>query len=119
MSRSRITQKVVMKDVTISSETKYTEAVSLRLCTGAAAMLVKSTAGTIEILQQCSFDKVDWYDPVDVSGDSHGLVVVAQTVTPGNMIIFRPVIAEWTRFKVTESTASTVVTLTLLIREEA
>jgi len=118
MSRSRITQKTIMDGVTISSETKYSDPVRLSLCTGSASMIVKSTAGTLEILQQCSLDGKNWYDPVDTSGASHGLVAIAQLVTTGSYIIFRPVVAEWTRFKITESTASTVVTLTLIIREE-
>ena len=118
MSRSRITQKKIMNGVSLSSETKYSDAVSFRLCTGSAALLVESTAGSLEISQQCSLDGENWYDPVDIADLSIGLIKIVQGVTTGSYIIFNPVIAEWTRFKVVESSAATVVSLTLVIREE-
>jgi len=119
MSRSRITQVTLMDAVPISSETKYSNPHSFRICTGSAALIVASTAGTLEISQQCSPDKVSWYDPVDSANSPKGVVAIGQTVTTGIYIVFHPVLAEWIRFKIVESTAATVVTLKLLLREEA
>jgi uncharacterized membrane protein (DUF441 family) len=112
-----------MDGVTISSQTKYSDELSFRLCTGSAALHIVSTAGTLAISQQCCIvDKITgvktWFDPVDVSGAELGVVRAVQTVTAGTFVIFDPVITEWIRFKVVESTASTVVTLKLISREE-
>lgn len=118
MSRSQITQRKLMDAITVVGGTKYSDSIKFHACTGSASVLIISTAGTLAISQQCSLDNVTWYDPVDISGTALGIVKAAQTVTTGLMVAFTPSLAEWTRFKVTESTASTVVTLTVLFRTE-
>ncbi len=118
MSRSQITQRKLMDAVTVVGGTKYSDSMKFHACTGSASVLIISTAGTLAISQQCSNDNTNWYDPVDISGTALGIVKAAQTVTTGIMVSFTPALAEWIRFKVTESTASTVVSLTLSFRTE-
>ncbi|MDP2366078.1 MAG: hypothetical protein Q8M94_20195, partial [Ignavibacteria bacterium] len=118
MSTSQITKKVLMNAVTISAATKYSDSMPFRQCAGSAILLIISTAGTLAISQQCSNDNVNWYNPVDTAGGALGVVKAAQTVTPGVYVVFTPVLSEWVRFKVIESTAETVVTLTLSYRLE-
>lgn len=125
MSRSQITQRTLMDAVTISSATKYSDSMKFHGCTGTAVMFIVSSAGTLAISQQCSQDNVNWYNPFDTSTGALGIVVAAQTVTTavdggaaGVYRVFTPVLSEWIRFKVIESTASTVVTLKLLFRQE-
>jgi len=118
MSVSQIEVVKLLDKVTVVNETKYTDSWSFRKCTGSAAVLIISTAGTLAISQQCSVDNVNWYDPFDITTGALGVAVAAQTVTAGVYRVYTPVLSEWARFKIIESTASTVVTLTLITRVE-
>ena len=118
MSVSQIEIVKVMNQKACSSDTYYTDSWSFRKCTGSAAVIIISTAGTLAISQQCSMNNVDWYDPVDISATALGVVKAAQTVTTGIYVVYTPVLAEWARFKVVESTAPTTVTITLIERVE-
>jgi hypothetical protein len=115
---SQIARRKLMDAVTISSETKYSDSMKFFACTGDATLLIVSTAGTLAISQQCSNDNVAWYDPVNASAAAQGIVKAAQTVTTGTLVTFTPVLSEWIRFKLIESTAPTVVSLTLSYRLE-
>ena len=118
MSTSQIAQEILMNAVAMDGETSYSDSVNFRLCTGSAALIIISTAGTLAISQQCSMDNNAWYDPIDTAAAALGVVKAAQTVTAGVYVVFTPVLSEWIRFKVIESTAATTVTLKLLFREE-
>jgi len=101
-----------------ANATKYSDSWSFRKCTGTAAVFVISTAGTLAITQQCSTDNVTWYDPVDISNGALGVVKAVQTATTGLYVVYTPVLTEWARFKVVETTAKTNVTLILMARVE-
>lgn len=101
-----------------ANATKYSDAYSFRKCTGNACVFIVSTAGTLAITQQVSIDGVNWYSPYDISTTVQGVVCAAQTVTTGVYRVFTPVLCEWIRFKVVESTAKTTVSLTLITRVE-
>jgi hypothetical protein len=118
MSVSQIEVIKVMDAKTCVNGTFYSDSWSFRKCTGSAAVIVISTAGTLAISQQCSIDNVNWYDPIDISATAKGIVKAAQTVTTGVYVVYDPVLTEWARFKVVESTASTSVTLILIERVE-
>ena len=101
-----------------ASATVYSASRKFHDCAGDAILYIVSTAGTLAISQQCSLNDVDWYDPVNTSDSALGVVKAAQTVTTGVYVVFTPVISKYIRFKVIESTAETVVTLTLSYRLE-
>lgn len=118
MSTSQVIKKVIMNAVAIDGATAYTDSVKFSHCTGSAVLHIISTAGTLAISQQCSMDNVNWYDPVDTAGAALGVVKAAQGVTTGSYTAFTPVLTQYIRFKVVESTAATTVTLTLSFRLE-
>lgn len=118
MSVSQLERIKVMDAKACSSNTYYSDSWSARKCTGSAALFIVSTAGTLAISQQCSLDNVNWYDPVDTAASALGVIKAAQTVTTGTYVAFSPVLAEWMRIKVVESTAPTTVSLTLTLRVE-
>ena len=101
-----------------ANSTKYSDVWSFRKCTGNACVFIISTAGTLAITQQVSSDGVNWYSPYDISTTAQGVVVAAQTVTAGVYRVYTPVLCEWIRFKVVETTAKTNVTLVLIARVE-
>ncbi len=119
--RSRIIQETLMDSIAVGlSSTVYSKSVKFRLCTGSAAMIIISTAGSITVTQQCSADNITWYDPIDSTGGAIGIVKISQTLTTGIYVAFNPAMAEYIRFKIIEGgTAATVVTLKMLQREEA
>jgi len=113
----------VEKILTLSSmaqaDTHYSSKVDFRGCAGNAALYIVSTAGSITITQQCSYDGTNFFDPVNTSGTASGTVATALTVTTGTYVGFSPVLAPHVRFKVVENnTAATIVTLVLMFRTE-
>ena len=116
-----ITSKVMCSAQAVDkAATGYSTAIDFRRCTGETAVLLKTTAGTIAVTQQCSVDNVNWYDPTDALDIAVGSVVAAQTVSTGRWIAFSPVPCNYLRFKIVEAnSAATVVTLTLIDREQA
>ena len=118
MSRSQIAQETLMNAVTVNGETKYSNSRKFHQGTGSAVLIIISTAGTITVSQQCSPDDVTWYDPIDTSDGALGVVQSSQGVTTGIYVAFTPVLTEYIRFKVVESSASSSVTLKLLYRTE-
>lgn len=119
-SKSRLRKSVLMSAESVSKKgTSYTDSVEFRRCSGETTMIVISTAGSITITQQCSYDDKTWYDPYDKNGNALGLVQSSQTVTTGKYIFFNPVPSEYIRFKVVEGdVATSTVTITLITREE-
>jgi len=119
MSQSIVEHEVLMavKDVG-KAGTIYSESVPFSDCDGTACLLIKSTAGSITITQQCSIDDKNFYDPETASGAA-GAVEDTITVTAGRYLSFTPVMAPYIRFKVVEGdVAASVVTLTLIKRME-
>ncbi len=119
MSRSMISKEVLMSAVAIdASGTAYSNARKFHDCDGTACLLIVSTAGSITVTQQCSTDKVTWYDPETAAGAA-GAVEDTITVTTGRYLSFTPVLCDYVRFKVVAtSAAATVVTLELAYRVE-
>ena len=96
--------------------TGYSDKVAFDRCEGNAALLIISTAGSITVTQQCSWDGLTFYDPETAAGAA-GAVEDTITVTTGRYLSFTPVLAPWARFKIVEgNTAATVVTLRLMFR---
>lgn len=112
-------KEVLMSAVSVpTSNTKYSSIIDFSRCTGEVAVLVVSTAGKITVTQQCSVDKVNWWDPVSSNGAALGMVCLNQTVTTGKYIVYTPVISKHMRFKVVEGgTGTTTVTLSLVFQE--
>lgn len=99
--------------------TGYSSSIIFDVCAGDAVVLLKSTAGSITVTQQCSLDNETWYDPVNSSAAAVGGVAAALTVTTGTYISFTVVVAPYIRFKVVEgNVALTAVTLNLIYRFE-
>ena len=117
---SQLSNEVLMSAETIAqADTHYSSSMDFRRCAGNAVLLVISTAGVITISQQCSYNGIDWYDPVDYVGGTLGVIQSLLTVTTGVYVPFTPVMAPYIRFKVVEgNTAPTVVTLRLVYRLE-
>ena len=116
---SHLSNELLMGDTVLISGTKYSNDMNFRRCAGNAALFVTSTAGSITIYQQCSYDDKNWYDPIDSSGGVLGLIAGYLSSTAGSYIPFTPVLTPQIRFKVVENgTAQTVVTLRLIYRLE-
>ena len=119
MSRSLVSKEVLMDAVTVTKNgTSYSNSRKFHDCDGTACLKIISTAGSITVTQQCSTDKVTWYDPETASGAA-GAVEDTITVTTGRYLSFTPVLADYIRFKVVEgNVAASVVTLELSYRVE-
>lgn len=98
--------------------TAYSEAINFTRLTGEVAVLLRSTAGSINVTQQCSIDGKEWFDPANSGGASVGWVTIGQLVTTGRYIVYTPVMGTWVRYKVVENNvAATAVTLSLVFQE--
>lgn len=106
------------EETVAASATVYSTSIPFHNCAGDATLFIVSTAGTLAISQQCSVNDVDWYDPVNTSDSALGVVKAAQTVSTGVYVVFTPVLSKFIRFKLIESSAETVVSLTLSYRRE-
>jgi len=120
MGKSSIGVELIMNAVAVGQAgTKYSSSLPFERCSGSAALLIKSTAGSITVSQQCSVDDVAWYDPIDAAGSAQGVILSAQGVTTGIYVVFTPVLTSYIRYKVVEgNSAATVVTLELVMRVE-
>uniref|UniRef100_A0A6M3XUZ3 Uncharacterized protein n=1 Tax=viral metagenome TaxID=1070528 RepID=A0A6M3XUZ3_9ZZZZ len=119
MSRSMVSKEVLMSAEEVAiNDTHYSESRRFHDCDGTACLKIISTAGSITVTQQCSTDKVTWYDPETASGAA-GAVEDAITVTTGRYLSFTPVLCDYIRFKVVQGAgATTNVTLELAYRVE-
>jgi len=107
-----------LKDVA-KAATEYTAAQPFHKCTGTASVHLISTAGSVTITQQVSYDGTNFFDPVDAAGSAVGSVGAAITVTTGKWISYSPVFAPYIRYKVVEgNVAATVLTLRSIYQEE-
>ena len=99
--------------------TVYSDAQPFHKCVGTAAIHLISTAGSVTITQQVSYDGTNFFDPVDAAGSAVGSVGAAITVTTGKWISYSPVFAPYIRYKIVEqNSAPTVVTLRSIYQEE-
>ena len=122
MSRSQISQRVLMDVVTVAKAgTSYSDSVRFSACTGSVILFIVSSAAVSEVTisQQCSANDVDWYDPIDTGGLALGVLCTDLTTTTGRYTSFAPTLCNYIRFKVVEGNhAATNVTLKLLFRLE-
>jgi len=96
----------------------YTDSMDFSRCAGDAAVLYTGSLGTATITQQCSFDNINWYDPIAAAGTALGAVCTA-TAASTVYISFTPVLAPFVRFKVDETNVAILTySLTLIFREE-
>lgn len=99
--------------------TEYTGSIKFDSCAGDVTVLIISTAGQIDVTQQCSLDNENWYDPVDTSEVATGIVASNLTVTAGKYISYTVILSPYIRFKIVEDdVAETIVTLKLIYRHE-
>ena len=119
MSRSMVSKEVLMSAEAVAiNDTHYSASRKFHDCDGTACLKIISTAGDIDITQQCSIDDSTWYDPTNESG-AIGAVEDTITVTTGRYISFTPVLCDYIRFKVVQGAgATTNVTLELSYRVE-
>jgi hypothetical protein len=123
MSRSQISQELLMDAVTIAiNDTHYTESRRFHDCIGDAALLItlaSAGAATTTITQQCSIDNVTWYDPKSTAGAALGAIITAVAVASTPIyVVFTPIIAPYVRFVVHVDTAIGIVTAKLSYRLE-
>ncbi len=99
---------------------EYSSSMDFSRCTGEVCVLIRSTAGSITVTQQCSVDGDAWFDPKDSDGSAAGAVGTTMTsITGGKYITYTPVMAPYIRFKVDETdVAAASVTLDILFQEE-
>lgn len=98
--------------------TVYSNAFKVADQTGNSAVLITTTAGSITVTQQASYDNVTFYDVEDTAGTTLGSVVADMTVGT-KYIIFSPVVARHIRFKIVEGdVAATAVTIKLINQTE-
>jgi len=106
-------------DALAKQGTEYTGSIRFEECAGDVTVLIISTAGQIDVTQQCSLDNVTWYNPVNASAAAVGVVISNLTVTTGTYISYTVVLAPFIRFKIVEdNVAETTVTLKLIYRKE-
>jgi hypothetical protein len=106
--------------VILTSATGYTNSVDFSRCAGEAAVLIKTLLGGCSITQQCSYDNVNWFDPVDAAGGALGVVIASIAATTGKYITYTPVLTPFIRFVVIEDGSNDLtLTLYLIFREEA
>ena len=111
-------QRITLTQVALNtSQTKYTGEVNLEDAEK-VAVLIASSAGSITVTQQISFDSgTNWYDIEDGAGTQTGLLVAAMTVgtkAASESLVYAPS----TRFKIVEGgTAGTNVNIKLMIRK--
>jgi len=117
---SRLVQSLLSNAQVLGKNgTIYTTSIKFQDCVGDTILFIVNTAGRITVSQQCSFDGVVFYDPVDANGSSLGIVYSDLNATVGVYISFSPALASWTRFKIVEENVeATLVTLKLLFRAE-
>jgi hypothetical protein len=116
---SHLSDELLLNTTVSISGTKYSNSMDFRRCAGNAALFVTSSAGSITITQQCSYDDLKWYDPTDSTGAQLGIISGYLSSTSGVYIPFTPVLTKHIRFKVLENgTAETAVTLRLIYRLE-
>lgn len=107
-----------LKDVA-QAATIYTKVQPFHKCVGTASVHLISTAGSITITQQVSYDGTNFFDPVDAAGSAIGAVCAAVTVTAGKWISYSPVFAPYIRYKIVEqNSAATIITLMSIYQEE-
>jgi len=88
--------------------------------TGEVAVLLENSAGSITVKQECSWDDITFFAPVDQDGNALGDVVTAHTTTTDTYIVFSPIICKFLRFSVLENnSAATTVTIHLIFQEQS
>lgn len=109
-----------MDAVTVAINTvAYSESFEFGKCSGDASVLVSSTAGSVTVVQEVSFDNYTWYAPVDDSAAVIGDIVTTMTVNAGRWVGYSPVLAPYARYKVTETNvAETIVSITVSFQED-
>lgn len=119
MPRTIHRQKVLDAVSVSQNTTAFTDAFEFNKCSGDASVLIATTAGSITVTQQVSFDKISWFDPVDDTAAALGTIAAALTVNTGRWVAYSPVLAPYARFKIVEgNVAATTVTVTTLFQED-
>jgi hypothetical protein len=120
-------RNVSVKDFTVPAITKngtlYTDAYLFDRMSEKCAAVVSSTAGSITITQQVSYDGNTFFDAYDTTGALLGKICESMGETSsyvnGKMIVFTPIFAKYMRFKIVEQNiAATTVAIKLLMGEE-
>jgi hypothetical protein len=112
--RNQIRGIKLMDEVVVDNTTVYSDSIKFSQCTGEATVFISSSAGKITVTQQCSNNEVDWYSPIDTSGNPLCVVAAALTVTTGIYVTYNPAIAKFARLSVLEDgTAAATVTIIL------
>lgn len=112
-------QRVSSSQSVAKGATGYSNSINTTYSDGYIAVRLVSTAGSVNVSQQCSIDNSTWYDPVDEDGVLLGVVASAQTVTTGKYIQYIPVLSKYIRYKIAEQDSSdTTVTMDAIVSEE-
>ncbi len=111
--------KLMTDNALAVNTTTNTAIIDTSYSTGYASIYVSNSAGSVKIIQQVSWDKVNFMDPVDESGNSLALVGSGIIKGTTSTIQFNPVLSPYTRFAIIEGNSNaTTVALTLMVQEE-
>ena len=105
------------KAMTTGTGTYYSDPLPVRRSNGYAALLVKSSSGSLAITQEVSIDGLNWYTPYDTDGNDLGVIASALTVTTGKWIVFNPQIGNYMRIKAVLTGANSTVSMTYIQQE--
>jgi len=103
--------------MTTATATYYSRKIDISYSDGYASLLVASSAGSLAIAYEVSYNGQDWYTPVDTDGNDLSVVYAALTVTAGAWISFGPIAAPYLRFKFTLTGANSTVTAQYMHKE--
>lgn len=120
MARRMIWADTIMSAETVAQgTTAYTDNYISRNTTGyTAALITVSGSGSVTVTQQCSLNKIDWYDPVDDTNTAVGQLASAMTAGT-RYVVYHPALAPFSRLKVVEgNVAAAVVTIRAIFQEE-
>ena len=93
--------------MTTSTGTYTSDALRPHFSSGNAALVIKTTAGSLAITYQVSDNGSDWYTPYDASGST--VDSLATNLTASTWIAFEPVPCEWMRIVMVLTGANSTV----------
>jgi len=112
-------QTLLSAEAVEKAGTIYTPGFLFEQCTGNVSVLLVSTAGSVTITQQCSFDNIHFFDAVTHEGTATGNVCSAVTVTTGTYVTYSPVLAKFARLKIVEgNVAASAISLIIAFSKE-
>lgn len=110
---------VILSATTVGNGATITSSVyPADFASGFSAVFIQlAGSSNVTITQQGSIDGVNFYNPIDASGNALGAVCTALTSTAGVYVQFSPVVSIFNRLSILAGAASTV-SMTLVMSEQ-